>query len=106
MISATSHPVDDVEQLWLEGFTEHLNKQIEAKGAHSQPGSTKDMMKAMVNYCIESYERRRFYRDPSHQDSTDDWQIGRSIRQLFSDHINYIVCQVFSTFVASMLIFW
>ncbi|KAI2773948.1 hypothetical protein F4815DRAFT_398683 [Daldinia loculata] len=90
VISATSHPVDDVEQPWLEGFTEHLNKQIEAKGAHSQPGSTKDMMKAMVNYCIESYERRRFYRDPSHQDSTDDWQTGRSIRQLFSDHINYI----------------
>ncbi|KAI2472581.1 hypothetical protein F4781DRAFT_343816 [Annulohypoxylon bovei var. microspora] len=95
VISATSHPVDDIEQSWLEGFTEHLNKQIEAGGAQSQPGSTKDMMKALVDYCIGSYERRRTYRDPSQQDSSQqdlghDWKTGLSIRQLFSNYINYI----------------
>ncbi|KAI1389580.1 uncharacterized protein F4822DRAFT_205399 [Hypoxylon trugodes] len=64
VITGTSHPVDDVEQSWLEGFTEHLNKQIQAGGAQSQPGSTKDMMKATVEYCIGSYERRRAYNRP------------------------------------------
>ncbi|KAI1775281.1 hypothetical protein F4818DRAFT_441378 [Hypoxylon cercidicola] len=90
VICATSHPVDDVEQSWLDGFTEQLNRQIEAGGARSQPGSTKDMMKAIVEYCIGSYERRRTYRDPSPQDPSHDWKTGLSIRQLFSNYINHI----------------
>ncbi|KAI0134934.1 hypothetical protein F4814DRAFT_454316 [Daldinia grandis] len=55
VISATSHPVDDVEQSWLEGFTQYLNNQIKAGGAQSQPGSTKDIMKAIVDYCTSVF---------------------------------------------------
>ncbi|KAI1463033.1 uncharacterized protein F4812DRAFT_464149 [Daldinia caldariorum] len=85
VISATSHPVNDIEQSWLDGFTEHLNKRIEAGGAQSQPGSVEEIVKAMVNYCIGFYERRRTFRD-----SENGWKTELSIRQLFSNYINKI----------------
>ncbi|KAI2611831.1 hypothetical protein GGR54DRAFT_340844 [Hypoxylon sp. NC1633] len=96
LISATSHPVDDVEQLWIDGFIEYLDKQARVGGAQSQPESTKDMMKTIVDYCIGSYERKRTFDDfaPRIRDSNGDreanWKDGPSIRQLFSDYINYI----------------
>ncbi|KAI0380798.1 hypothetical protein F5Y04DRAFT_289242 [Hypomontagnella monticulosa] len=86
VISAVSHPVDDIEQPWHEGFTNHSIEQIEAGGSRYQPESTRDMMKMIVDYCIGSYERGRSYQEPGHQ----GLGTSLSIRQLFSNHINSI----------------
>ncbi|KAI1417262.1 hypothetical protein F5Y13DRAFT_185336 [Hypoxylon sp. FL1857] len=103
LISATTHLVDDVEQLWIDGFTDYLSNQVAAAGVQSQPGSTEDMMKAIVDYCVGSYEMRRVYRVRKHRDSDpagssdsgsnnedSSWTTGPSIRQLFADYINSI----------------
>lgn len=98
LISAASHPVDDVEQLWVDGFFNHLNKAAEAGGTQCRPSSTEEMMKEIVNYCIGSYERRREHRKLSLENGENngqrnsDWEKpGLSIRQLVSNYINDIV---------------
>ncbi|KAI1801153.1 cora-like Mg2+ transporter protein-domain-containing protein [Daldinia bambusicola] len=44
------------------------------------------MVKMMVNYCVGFYERRRTFRNRNN----DGWETGLSIRQLFSNYINFI----------------
>lgn len=86
LISASSPPVDDVEQEWVDGFIDHLEKTIKGEG-YSQARSPKEMMGKIISYCIGSYDRMRTYEDLKN----GDWKRGLSIRQLFSDYINLTV---------------
>ncbi|KAF2638453.1 hypothetical protein P280DRAFT_84634 [Massarina eburnea CBS 473.64] len=88
LISAASHPVDDVEQLWVDGFLDHLNK---AEGAQYLPSTVEEMRNEITTYCIGSYERRRVYKDLSYNDiGKGNFISGLSVRQVFSNYINFI----------------
>lgn len=69
----------------MEGILDYLRRQREYGGSRSQPGSTDEMSELIVEYCIESYERRP---DPLRQAIGKDLL---SIRQVFSNSINVIV---------------
>ena len=87
MITATSPQVDGDKDALVEGILHHLSTQIEAQGSRSQRSSVLDMSKLIINYCIGSYER---------QHKPGDWknklEVQPSIRQIFSNAINIIVC--------------
>ncbi|VUC29858.1 unnamed protein product [Clonostachys rosea] len=55
------------DKKWVNGFVEYLNKQADAGGVQSQPASTEEMMKVMVDYCIGAYERRRQPTEPGYE---------------------------------------
>lgn len=92
LISASSHPIDDGEDELLNGILDRLEKQKEAAGSGSQPGSTVEMSQLIVDYCIETYERKPGALD---EGRPEDCRLTGfpSIRQVFSKAINSIVCQ-------------
>lgn len=57
LISATSPPVDDEERPWVEKFLDYMTERGEDVGVQSQPDSTEELMKMIVKFCVESYER-------------------------------------------------
>ncbi|ETS82476.1 hypothetical protein PFICI_04352 [Pestalotiopsis fici W106-1] len=92
LISATSHQPDDYEQSWIDGFIQHLNQRLATGGTQPQPATTSEMIKVMVDYCIGFYERRRVWEDltPKTDTQKDDEAEKLSMRQIFSNHINFI----------------
>ncbi|KAI8266742.1 hypothetical protein K4K58_009250 [Colletotrichum sp. SAR11_239] len=54
LISASSHPIDDGEDELLNGILDRLEKQREAAGSGSQPGSTEEMSQLIIDYCLSS----------------------------------------------------
>lgn len=40
----------------LEGVVDHLTKQTESGGSRSLPGSTAEMSRLIIDFCISSYE--------------------------------------------------
>lgn len=102
VISATSLPADDDEPAWVDQFIGHLNKRAEDGGTKSQPESTEEMVKLMVNYCVGSYERPPAKdaadNDVSHTNTEElHWRQKLSIRQIFSNYINVLVRNPLST---------
>ncbi|CAG9993961.1 unnamed protein product [Clonostachys byssicola] len=83
------------KKIWVDGFIEYLSKQAESREAQSQPASTEEMMKAMVDYCIGFYERRRQPAESRHHDKQEKGQNDHqrhmlSIRQQFSQYISHV----------------
>ncbi|KAF3810601.1 Protein fem-1-like A-B [Colletotrichum gloeosporioides] len=89
LISASSHPIDDGEDELLNGILDRLEKQGEGGGSDLQPGSTAEMSQLIVDYCVDSYERKpKGYDDERPEDcKLKDFP---SIRQTFSKSINSI----------------
>ncbi|KAK2731880.1 ankyrin unc44 [Colletotrichum kahawae] len=90
LISASSHPIDDGEDELLNGILDRLEKQGEAGGSDLQPGSTTEMSQLIVDYCVDSYERK----PKGHDDERpEDCKLKDfpSIRQTFSKSINSII---------------
>lgn len=90
LISASSHAIDDSEDELLNGILDRLEKQGEAGGSDLQPGSTTEMSQLIVDYCVDSYERK----PKGHDDERpEDCKLNDfpSIRQTFSKSINSIV---------------
>ncbi|KAF7539758.1 hypothetical protein G7054_g1885 [Neopestalotiopsis clavispora] len=94
LISACSHPVDDVEELWIDGFIDHLQKDARVKGGLSQPNSASEMIEKMTTYCVGSYERKRTYENLSSsinrraEKENGNLTYGLPIRQLFWNYSN------------------
>lgn len=91
LLSASSHPIDGNENELLDGILDLLEKQEEAGGRGLQPSSASEMSQFIVDYCVESYERKP---RAANEDRPKDCQLENflSIRQTFSDSINSIVC--------------
>ncbi|KAI8244721.1 Ankyrin-3 [Colletotrichum sp. SAR 10_96] len=89
LISASSHPIDDGEDELLNGILDRLEKQREAAGSESQPGSTAEMSQLIVDYCVETYERKPRAHD---DERPEDCRLTGfpSIRQVFSKSVNSI----------------
>ncbi len=109
MITTTSHPIDDTHENLVMDILEHLSKQVEDGGSRSQPTSVAEMSRIIVDFCINTYERRRKQKDDqigqdkahiSKKDTQNNIQ-ELSIRQIFSRYINKIVrlTQQFLTFL-------
>lgn len=79
LITSTTDPLDDMEKTFITAFLDHLNKQAGAGGMHSQPQTTFDISKALVDYCIGAYDR---ITEGGHR---------RSVRQIFFQSINDMV---------------
>ncbi|KAK1711763.1 hypothetical protein BDP67DRAFT_566638 [Colletotrichum lupini] len=56
LITASSHPMDGKKNVLLEGVVDHLTKQTESGGSRSLPGSTAEMSRLIIDFCISSYE--------------------------------------------------
>ncbi|KXH30275.1 hypothetical protein CSIM01_12630 [Colletotrichum simmondsii] len=56
LITASSHPIDGKKNVLLEGVVDHLTKQTESGGSRSLPGSTAEMSRLIIDFCIASYE--------------------------------------------------
>ncbi|KAF4785494.1 hypothetical protein HER10_EVM0006852 [Colletotrichum scovillei] len=56
LITASSHPIDGKKNVLLEGVVDHLTKQTESGGSRSLPGSTAEMSRLIIDFCISSYE--------------------------------------------------
>lgn len=84
-----------------------MNIRADDGGVQSQPNSTDEMMKAIVDYCIGSYERppskESFTKHEAAGDHSNSWRSDKSIRQIFSNYINSIVGLSF-VFMMSQLI--
>jgi hypothetical protein len=90
LISACSHPIDDSENELLKGILDLLEKQGEAGGSGLQPSSASEMSELIVDYCVESYERKP---RNTHEKRPENCKLDDlSIRQAFSKSINSIVC--------------
>ncbi|VUC27773.1 unnamed protein product [Clonostachys rosea] len=90
IITAAPDPKDSRSPTLLDGVLEHLNKLGRAGESSSQPGSTFDMRQLLVDYCIESYERKPVEDEFVHFEHPEDIQRA-SIRQLFSNSIKKLV---------------
>ncbi|KAI8291268.1 hypothetical protein K4K60_002561 [Colletotrichum sp. SAR11_57] len=90
LLSASSHPIDDVENELQNGILERLEKQGEAGGSDLQPGSAAEMSQLIVDYCIDFYERKPKARDGGRPENCTLTNFP-SIRQTFSKSINSIV---------------
>ncbi|CZS75245.1 unnamed protein product [Fusarium graminearum] len=99
VITATSHPVDEVQEDDLpKDFLNNLAIQEQITEASSQPGFTARIATLIANYCVDAYERKRTseqvdtsqHSDSSSSNSHDVRKelSTRSIRQLFSDIVN------------------
>ncbi|KAE9580146.1 hypothetical protein CGMCC3_g3834 [Colletotrichum fructicola] len=89
LLSASSHPIDDVENELQNGILERLEKQGEAGGSDLQPGSAAEMSQLIVDYCIDFYERKPKARDGGRPENCTLTNFP-SIRQTFSKSINSI----------------
>ncbi|KAH0443141.1 hypothetical protein CcaCcLH18_01254 [Colletotrichum camelliae] len=89
LISASSHPIDDGEDELLNGILAHLEKQRKVAESKSQPDSIAEMSQLIVDYCVETYERKPAAHDGERPDDCklEDFP---SIRQTFSKSINSI----------------
>ena len=85
LITSTSHPVDKTEDSFLKGVLSYLGNKAEAGERQAQPRSASEMSKVLVDYCIGFFEQERVAKE-------DKSEIEPSIRQIFSDAINQIVC--------------
>ncbi|KXH59628.1 hypothetical protein CSAL01_04179 [Colletotrichum salicis] len=57
IITASFHSIDGRKRVLLDGVLDHLNKQTESGRSRSQPASTTEMRKVIIEHCIASYER-------------------------------------------------
>ncbi|CAH0054474.1 unnamed protein product [Clonostachys solani] len=88
IITAAPDPMDSNSHTFLDGVLERLKKLGQAGESSSQPESTSDMRQLLVDYCIESYERKSAENEFSHFQDQKILKIQRaSIRQLFSNSI-------------------
>ncbi|KAK1953533.1 ankyrin [Colletotrichum sublineola] len=92
LITASSYPMDDTEDELLKGILDLLEKQGEAAGSDSQPGSAAEMSRLIVDYCVDNYERKPQSREGEVPKNCNLAEFP-SIRQVFSKSINSIVCQ-------------
>ncbi|KAM0363064.1 hypothetical protein ACHAPY_011287 [Fusarium culmorum] len=99
IITATSHPVDEVQEDDLpKDFLNHPAIQEQITEASSQPGFTARIATLIANYCVDAYERKRTSEQvdtSQHSDSSSsnsnivrEELSTRSILQLFSDIVN------------------
>lgn len=92
IVTATPDPMDSNSHTLLDGVLERLKTLGQAGESSSQPESTSDMRQLLVDYCIESYERKPVEDEFDHsQDKTIPKIQRASIRQLFSNSINKLV---------------
>ncbi|KAJ0364247.1 hypothetical protein COL26b_012633, partial [Colletotrichum chrysophilum] len=63
LISASSHPIDDGENELLNDVLDLLEKDREAGGSILQQASTAEMSQLIVDFCVDSYERKPKARD-------------------------------------------
>ncbi|KAH9226172.1 hypothetical protein K456DRAFT_43215 [Colletotrichum gloeosporioides 23] len=93
LISASSHPIDGSENELFQGILDRLERQGEAGGSDLQPGSTAEMSQLIIDYCVDSYERKPKAHDDERPEECKLVNFP-SIRQTFSKSINSIVCQI------------
>ncbi|RSL98385.1 hypothetical protein CEP52_010378 [Fusarium oligoseptatum] len=74
LITATTHPIDQVKDSFLADLCKHIKKRARVRSPH-------DMAKAVVTYCIDSYDR---------PPESTVYDTNHSIHQIFSDSINKI----------------
>ncbi|KAK1847433.1 hypothetical protein CCHR01_09959 [Colletotrichum chrysophilum] len=89
LISASSHPIDDGENELLNDVLDRLEKDREAGGSILQQASTAEMSQLIVDFCVDSYERKPKVHDSNRPEACrlKDFP---SIRQAFSKSINSI----------------
>ncbi|KAJ4313171.1 hypothetical protein N0V84_009550 [Fusarium piperis] len=84
LITATTHSVDQLEDHFLNDVLEYIAKQATKEGREVGSPSPLEMAKTIVNYCVDSYDRKP---------AEEIYGIDYSIRQIFSNSINKIVRQ-------------
>jgi Mg2+ and Co2+ transporter CorA len=119
LISCTSSTMNDEKEDLVTNVLKYLNNEVESGSCHTQPTSANDMSRAIADYCIYTYEKKREVEDGSdmHTETEPEENIGsgektikeatidgdkgvtsqqlagrkqRSIRQVYSDYINEI----------------
>ena len=120
LISSTSSTMNHENGDFVTNVLKYLNNEVESGSSQTQPTSANDMSRAIADYCIYTYEKKRKEEDTS-DDHTGteleersgisestikqatgnedvgvtseqlEWRRQRSIRQVYSDFINEIV---------------
>lgn len=95
MVTSTSCAYSDEQNDFVLRFLDYLHQRPEGGTQGRGPASPSELSAAIVDYCVESYERngRSLPLDGTSDQRLDPGNIGvdRSIRQIFSDFINGIV---------------
>ena len=123
LITSTSCASSAERDRLVTDILDHLRRQTENGSHWCGPSSATEMSKVIVDYCVGAYDRKRKVAIPNSnqrkrsandtqspkglmQNSThDSVQKGeRSIRQIFSDSINHIVCDTMPGFTTLRLI--
>ncbi|KAM0238882.1 hypothetical protein ACHAP5_008571 [Fusarium lateritium] len=119
LISCSSSTTNEENDDLMTNVLKYLDNEVESGSCHSQPTSANDMSRAIADYCIYTYEKKRKGEDLSDKhtrtepeentgsgegtmkqrtfdgdkDVTSEQRAGRkqrSIRQVYSDYVNEI----------------
>ncbi|KAF4949398.1 hypothetical protein FSARC_13488 [Fusarium sarcochroum] len=83
LITATTHPIDCVEDPFLKDALEHIRKRADVEGREVKSRSPLEMAKTIAEFCIGAYDRQ-----PNLEKT---YNTKKSIRQIFSDSINMAI---------------
>ncbi|RFN54930.1 ankyrin repeat protein [Fusarium flagelliforme] len=117
LISCTSSTMNDEKDDLVANVLKYIDNEVESGSYRAQPVSANDMSRVIADYCIYAYEQKRkeeyvsgehTQKDPEANTGSDETQVPtidddkgvvsqqlarrkqRSIRQVYSDHVNEI----------------